>query len=135
MTLKKNYFLIILALVATTGFVSCKGNSGVVKVYSISMEDFISKYDQNNKVQVLDVRTPDEYAEGHIPGAKLVPLNEVTSGANIPYDKNSLIYAVCRSGHRSMQATQYLRDHGYTDIWSVDGGTMSWIGHNKPTDK
>jgi rhodanese-related sulfurtransferase len=76
-------------------------------------------------VVIIDVREDWEYAEGHIPGAVLLPLGQVPNRLNdIPKDKT--VVAVCRSGNRSNQATQFLRDQGFDNIHNMTGGMISW---------
>ena len=77
---------------------------------------------------ILDVRTQDEYAQGHIPGAICVP-NETIGTADIPElpDKDQRIFVYCRSGRRSKEASQKLAELGYTDIVEF-GGIIDWQG-------
>ena len=82
---------------------------------------------------IVDVRQPDEYAAGHVPGAPLVPLGEVTERvAEFPTEGEVLI--ICRSGARSARAAEFLRTQGI-DAVNVAGGTMAWIeaGHEVAT--
>ena len=77
---------------------------------------------------VVDVRTPEEYAEGHIPGAINIPLDTIgdEQPAELP-DLGQRIYVYCRSGRRSATATAILAGIGYTDV--VDfGGILDWDG-------
>jgi len=101
----------------------------------IGMNEFISAYEANPNIQLLDVRTPEEYSSGHVPRAVALPLNELTSGAAVPFEKTSEIYVICRSGKRSMAGTQYLLGQGYTNVKSIAGGTMAWIAQDKPVEK
>lgn len=79
---------------------------------------------------VLDVRRPDEYEEGHVPGAALIPLDELaTRHAELPADQPLLV--ICRSGARSAQAVQALLAAGY-DATNVAGGTLAWIDAGQP---
>ncbi|WP_448072446.1 rhodanese-like domain-containing protein [Georgenia yuyongxinii] len=79
---------------------------------------------------VVDVRQPDEYVQGHVPGADLIPLGEVsTRTADLP--TNQPVYVICASGNRSLRAAEYLRGVGI-DAHSVRGGTAGWIGAGKP---
>ncbi|MCO6449938.1 MAG: rhodanese-like domain-containing protein [Caldilineales bacterium] len=79
----------------------------------------------NPDVVLIDVREPDEYAAGHIPGATLIPLGSIPSRmSEIPADKT--VIAVCRSGNRSGQATQFLRDQGFDNVHNMDGGMIAW---------
>lgn len=81
-------------------------------------------------VPVVDVRQPDEYAEGHVPGARLVPLADVPDRVDaFPADRP--VYVVCRSGGRSASAVGFLRAAG-VDAINVDGGTLAWIEAGHP---
>ncbi len=75
---------------------------------------------------VVDVRTPEEYAEGHIPGAVLVPNESI--GKELPGplpDQNAVLLVYCRSGVRSKQAAEKLARLGYTQIFDF-GGILEW---------
>lgn len=74
---------------------------------------------------VVDVREPDEYAGGHVPGAVNIPLSQVPARtAEVPSEGR--VYVVCASGNRSKKATDVLRAAGL-DAVSVRGGTKGWI--------
>ena len=74
---------------------------------------------------VIDVREPDEYTEGHVPGAPLIPLGSLQERVDeVPTDGQVLI--ICKSGGRSMKAAEFLRGRG-VDAVNVAGGTMAWI--------
>jgi adenylyltransferase/sulfurtransferase len=80
---------------------------------------------------ILDVREMEEFAEGAIPGASLVPLYELTERLDrLPKDKT--IVCVCAVGGRSARATTILREHGY-DAVNLRGGMRSWIAAGGPT--
>jgi rhodanese-related sulfurtransferase len=79
---------------------------------------------------VIDVREPHEYVEGHVPGAKLIPL------ADLPQQTAGLasrepVYVICASGHRSLSAAQFLARRGI-DAKSVADGTTGWINRGLP---
>ena len=79
---------------------------------------------------VLDVRQPDEYEAGHVPGAILVPLDQLAERqAEIPRDHALLV--ICKSGGRSAAAVRALTAAGY-DATNVAGGTMAWIDAGAP---
>ena len=79
---------------------------------------------------VLDVRQPDEYVEAHVPGAVLIPLNELAARQDeIPADRPVLV--ICGSGPRSARAVEALRAAGY-DATNVVGGTNAWIDAGFP---
>jgi len=76
-------------------------------------------------VLILDVREQSEYDAGHIPGVTLIPLNDVPKRLNeIPKDKPVIV--TCRSGNRSGQATDFLRQQGYTNVHNMTGGINAW---------
>ena len=75
---------------------------------------------------ILDTRTQEEYDEGHIPGAILIPYDEITEKAEkVLTDKNQLILVYCRSGRRSKLAADDLVKLGYTNIQEF-GGIIDW---------
>ena len=75
---------------------------------------------------ILDVRTEEEFSQGHIPGAILIPDYEISEKAeSVLTDKNQTILVYCRSGRRSKLAAQALADLGYTDIREF-GGIIDW---------
>jgi len=80
---------------------------------------------------MLDVRQPEEWAQGHIDGANLIPLGELESRiSEIPNDRDVLI--ICRSGNRSTQARELLRSDGLTRTTSIMGGMNAWLAAGLP---
>ncbi len=80
---------------------------------------------------MLDVRQPEEWAQGHIDGAILIPLGELESRiSEIPTDRDVLI--ICRSGNRSTQARELLRSAGLTRTTSIMGGMNAWLAAGLP---
>ncbi|MCU4186939.1 rhodanese-like domain-containing protein [Acidiferrimicrobium sp. IK] len=83
-----------------------------------------------NGASVLDVRNPDEYVAGHVPGAVLIPLGELAARqAEIP--DGDPLYVICAVGGRSLTAAKALVDAGYSAV-SVVGGTNGWIEQGRP---
>ncbi len=77
-------------------------------------------------IAIIDVREPEEYAEGRIPGAVLIPLGELSKRlVEVPTDKPVVL--VCRSGNRSTQALQLLQKAGFTNVHNMTGGMKAWI--------
>src|SRR3954468_22572160 len=78
---------------------------------------------------MLDVREPDEWAAGHAPGARHLPMSQLTARiAELPDDDP--LYVVCRSGARSARVVAYLAGQGYPAV-NVDGGMQSWAGQGR----
>ena len=94
----------------------------------ISMDEAIAMMETESNYIILDVRTPEEFAEKHIPHAINIP-NETIGTAEIPElpDKGQLILVYCRSGNRSKQASEKLVRLGYTNIVEF-GGINDWPG-------
>ena len=92
------------------------------------MDEAVKLMDKEKDYVILDVRRPDEFAEGHIPGAINVP-NEIIGTEEIPElpDKSQLILVYCRSGRRSKEASEKLVKLGYTNIVEF-GGILDWKG-------
>ena len=94
----------------------------------VSSADAAQMMDENEDEIVLDVRTPEEYAEAHIPQAINVPNEEIGEDAIAELqDKDQLILIYCRSGNRSKQAAEKLAAQGYTNIVEF-GGIHDWDG-------
>ncbi len=93
---------------------------------SITAEEAKKIMDTEEGYIILDVRTQEEYDEGHVPGAILIPNTEIENRAEeeLP-DKAQLILVYCRSGRRSKLAAQILADLGYTNVKEF-GGIIDW---------
>lgn len=77
-------------------------------------------------LQVIDVRTPGEYKDGHIAGAKLIPLQALGNRSG-EIDKSRLVILVCRSGSRSAQAYKLLSGQGFDKLQHLEGGLSRWV--------
>ena len=98
--------------------------------------DFFKQPDINQGVQeyknaagavLLDVRTPQEYREGHIPGSQNVPLQQLDKVEEVTENKDTILYVYCRSGARSRQAVSLLKHMGYTNVHNI-GGIAAYSG-------
>ena len=100
----------------------------VASYRQISAEEAADMMEKESGYIILDVRTPEEFAERHIPGALNIP-NETIGTEKIPAlpDKQQLILVYCRSGNRSKQASEKLAAQGYTNIVEF-GGINDWAG-------
>ena len=82
-------------------------------------------------VPLVDVRQPEEYEAGHVPGAKLIPLADVVARAGeIPTDQP--VYVICQTGARSQRAADFYRNRGI-DAYNVAGGTKAWVEAGRAT--
>lgn len=93
---------------------------------SITAEEAKKIMDEETGYLILDVRTKEEYDEGHIPDSVLLPNETIDDDvSDILPDKDQKILIYCRSGNRSKQASQKLADLGYTDLVEF-GGIIDW---------
>jgi len=93
---------------------------------SITAEEAKKIMDEETGYLILDVRTKEEYDEGHIPNSVLLPNETIDEDvSDILPDKDQKILIYCRSGNRSKQASQKLADLGYTDLIEF-GGIVDW---------
>lgn len=79
---------------------------------------------------LIDVRELDEYAEAHIPGVPLIPMNTIPSFLD-DFDRNASYVFICRSGKRSQNVARYLKEQGMTNVRNFAGGMLSWQGEVK----
>ena len=84
--------------------------------------------------QLVDVREPVEWNDGHIPGAIHIPLGDLAGRTN-ELIKESPVIAVCRSGHRSLAAADELIAQGFTDVASLNGGMLAWTKAGHPVEQ
>lgn len=92
----------------------------------ITPEEAKERMDKDDKIVILDVRTEEEYKEGHVPGAIVIPNETISSEPleELPdLDQEILVY--CRSGSRSAQAAKKLMEAGYTQVYDF-GGIIDW---------
>ena len=87
----------------------------------------IKEFSQREDAILLDVRTPQEYRNGFIPGSKNVPLQQLDKMITVVENKNTALYVYCHSGARSRQAVSYLQHMGYTNVNNI-GGIAAYRG-------
>jgi len=120
------FISILLSLLLLTGCAAPVDSEASYQ--QISMDEAIAIMESESDYMILDVRTPEEFADKHIPGAINIP-NETIGTEEIPElpDKDQLILVYCRSGNRSKQASEKLVALGYTNIVEF-GGINDWPG-------
>lgn len=121
----KKMIPLLLALVFLAG---CTAPAGEAEYRQVGMDEAVTMMEEESDYIILDVRTPEEYSERHIPGAVNIP-NESIGTEEIPElpDREQLILVYCRSGNRSKQASGKLAALGYTNIVEF-GGINDWPG-------
>ena len=124
--MKKSFFPLLILMTCTNFALNADSTTGFKSIPMNEGLQLISK--QQNHI-LLDVRRPDEYAAGHIPGALLLTNETITpkSAQIILPEKKQLILVYCRSGRRSKEASAKLTSYGYTNIIEI-GGIISYSG-------
>jgi rhodanese-related sulfurtransferase len=113
------------------------------RIREISAADAAETIKRNPATLVVDVREPAEYAEGHIPGALLVPRGVLEAKADLEYaareprlaDRSQPIIVQCASAARSAMAAEVLQQMGFTNVRSLAGGIVAWKEKGLPIEK
>ena len=123
--MKKLAFLLLAVMMLTACGQDKENNQGVVYV-NITAAEAKQIMDSEEGYIILDVRTQEEYDQGHIPGAIVISHEEIAEKAeDVLKDKDQLILVYCRSGRRSKIAAEALVELGYTNIKEF-GGIIDW---------
>ena len=123
--MKKLVFLLLAVMMLTACGQDKENDQGAVYV-NITAEEAKQIMDTEEGYIILDVRTQEEYNQGHIPGAIVISHEEITEKAEeVLTDKDQLILVYCRSGRRSKIAAEALVELGYTNIKEF-GGIIDW---------
>lgn len=93
----------------------------------IDASELVQRLGAGSAPRMIDVREPDEFAAGHIPGAENFPLSRFRAELE-RLGKDEELALVCRSGSRSGMAQQFLRAQGYTGTRNLIGGMLDWFG-------
>ena len=115
---------------APTAAEDTAGETGIRGADPDAVADLLE--DPPDGLQILDLRTPDEFAEGHIEGATMIDFYEPDFAeqlGELDRDRPYVIY--CRSGSRSGQTREVMADLGFADVTDLDGGVLAWTadGH------
>ena len=122
----KKLIILLLAVMLLTACGQDKENDQGVVYVNITAEEAKQIIDTEEGYIILDVRTQEEYDQGHIPGAILIPDTEIKAKAeDVLTDKEQMILVYCRSGRRSKLAAETLVELGYTNIKEF-GGIIDW---------
>lgn len=141
--MKLKFFLLI--LLAALALTACGGgetavaeppvdlSSGELSLGpSVDVETVAAIMDRDDVV-LIDVREQSEYDEAHIPDITLIPLGTVPDSLDqIPTDKTVIV--TCRTGNRSGQATEFLRQQGFDNVHNMEGGIVAWQAAGFPVE-
>lgn len=98
------------------------------KYTELKPDEILSEQDRSEYV-LLDVRTDEEFHQGHIPYAKHIPVDQLELRLNeLNEMKDRKILCICRSGYRSSLAAEFLFDQGFLQLFNLAGGLLEWTG-------
>ena len=132
----KRNVLFLLAVILVLALAACgSGETAVSESTDLSSGELdlpdtvdvqtVAEIMNRDDVVLIDVREQSEYDEAHIPGVSLIPLGTIPQHLDdIPKDKTVIV--TCRSGNRSGQATDFLRQNGFDNVHNMDGGINAW---------
>ncbi|HZW77012.1 MAG TPA: rhodanese-like domain-containing protein [Flavobacteriaceae bacterium] len=123
--MRKIKILLLLSLII--GFFACKESSKSEISKVITVEEAHRALASDMEYQLIDVRTVDEFKEGHLPGAVNICVTDDNFEKQLIHlDKNKPVYLYCRSGKRSARAAEILTQKGFKEIYDVKGGIQKW---------
>lgn len=102
----------------------------------LSNDEFVSMQEETTDLQIVDVRTPREVAQGVIPGAIHINIQDADFVERMEQlDKSKPVVVYCAAGGRSARASQQLEDKGFTAIYDLTGGFSKWSSEGRPIQK
>ncbi|MGY3792803.1 rhodanese-like domain-containing protein [Aquimarina sp. 433] len=127
---------IAIVMIFSVLFINCKDqNKDTAIVELITVEEMDSLLEME-KVQLVDVRTPQEYADGHIEGAINIDFTDENFETLLSeVDKTKPVAVYCGRGGRSGKCSAYMKKAGFTKIYDLDGGITEWKYKGKPVTK
>lgn len=100
----------------------------------ITVNDLKERIDAGTAPIMIDVRNPHEWETQHLPGVRLISLNEIPGKlAELEELKEKEVVMICRSGGRSGQATQFLTNNGFQNVRNMVGGMLAWKAYIDPS--
>ena len=124
---------LVVAVIAVVALLASRGTASTVSAQDISPADYQSQFVASSTSHLLiDVRTAEEFASGHIRGSVNIPVESLQSRLNeVPANQPIVVY--CRSGNRSALASDILKQAGYSSIYDL-GGIIDWTAQGFPVE-
>ncbi len=129
----KSHKILLLTLLAFFAFTGVSLAQSADSATVVTVETFEKMSKKKKKTVILDVRTPEEVAEGHLAGAKNINVQDELFQQNIDQlNKNKTYLLYCRSGKRTAVAGAKMKAAGFKKVYMMDGGITSWKEKGKP---
>lgn len=123
MEVLKNKTYLILAVVIMISLVSCNHKNSSVKVITSEEMELLLLSDS---IQLIDVRSFEEFQEKHVKGAQSIVFDADFEENILKLDKSAPVAVYCRTGRRSKECSQVLKEQGFTKIYELEGGLEKW---------
>lgn len=122
------YKTFFISLITIFSLNACQSQTAPEEEYVLPKQEYQEKMAAIDNLQLLDVRTPKEYNEGHIEGAELINFfdEDFVQQVEANFDKDKPLMLYCRSGNRSAKATAKLKAAGFKEIYDLRGGYKAW---------
>lgn len=118
---------LLLALVLILPFSSCQTQNKGDNLQLLEPKEFLAKFKATKDAQLLDVRTPEEVAEGALEGAQNINFYDADFKDKLSkLDKNKPVFVYCRSGGRSGKCAQMCKEMGFKEIYDMKGGWLNY---------
>lgn len=117
--------VIVAGVVAIKWYISRSAAPRTIEIKTLTAAEAKAQLDADADIVLVDVRTLEEFAEGHIPGAVCIPNETIVAGAELPFGVDVKLFVYCRSGRRSAEAASKLVAMGYTNVTDF-GGIINW---------
>lgn len=126
------YFLSLIIVLSSLSFIGCMGQADQL---SLEPKAFITELKKDSGM-LIDVRTPEEFAEGHLSGAVMIDYKNETFAQEInKLPKDKPVYLYCRSGKRSAAARDLMLKRGFKKVVHLNGGIEEWQNAGLPVEK
>jgi len=101
-------------------------------INSMTVSELKEQMDKKEDLILVDCRELEEWNNGHIHGATLIPLSSFEEDSKVLKHKQAKVVLQCRSGKRSLRAAMYLQDQGFEDLYNLEGGILDWVENGFP---
>ena len=126
----KYFFITLICFLSVTLF-SCKDVSAQAGILTVSSIEFKNLIKGKDSIQLIDVRTPEEFRLSHIANSRNIDiLSDTFLSAIEQLDKQKPIFIYCRSGKRSAKGAAIMQEAGFSEIYNLEGGIVEWESNN-----
>lgn len=131
------YASLLVLIVLTAGTMACGGGAEPAAAATpVSQTELLHSIDAGDAPMILDVRSPEEFAEGHVPGAVNIEYDELAERlAEIEAVRHAPVVVYCRSGRRAGIAEAVLLEQGFSNVQHLEGDMLAWLEAGLPVEK